>query len=68
MHNDTPLGATMHLMEIDRQAGPKLHRPPAMRQDASPVTRIRAAMIAVMQRLDAVGIPGRTATRGQSHT
>jgi hypothetical protein len=40
MHNDTPIGATMHLKELDRQASPKLHPLQAMRQHGSPVTRL----------------------------
>jgi hypothetical protein len=68
MHNDTPLGATMHLKELDRQASPKPHPLRAIRQDGSPVTRLRAAMIAVLRRLHAVGIPGRAVSQGRSHS
>ena len=68
MHNDTPIGATMHLNELDRQASPKLHPLQAMRQDGSPVTRLRAGMIAALRRLHAVCISGRAVSQGQSHS
>ena len=66
MHNDTPLGAMMHLKQLDQRASPKLHPLRAVRQDASPVPRVRAAMIAVLWRLHAVGIPGRAVSQSQS--
>ena len=68
MHNDTRLGAMMHLKQLDRRASPKLHPLRALRQDASPVPRVGAAMIAVLRRLHAVGIPGRAVSQGQSHS
>jgi|KBSSwiStaDraftv2_1062776.scaffolds.fasta_scaffold5838947_1 hypothetical protein len=68
MHNDTPLGAMMHLKELDRYASPKLHPRRARKQDAFPVSRVRAAMIAVLRRLHAVGILGRAVSQGQSHS
>jgi len=39
MHNFTPLGATMHLKELDRQATPKLRPLRSTRQDA-PAARL----------------------------
>jgi hypothetical protein len=63
MHNDTPLGVSMHLKELDRQATPKLHPLRARRRDASPVTAVRAAMTTLLRRLSAVGIPRRVASQ-----
>ena len=40
MHNFTPLGATMHLKELDRQATPKLRPLRSTKQDASRVRLI----------------------------
>jgi hypothetical protein len=68
MNNDTPLGAMMHLKELDRYASPKLHPLRARKQDAFSVSRARAAMIAVLRRLHAVGILGRAVSQGQSHS
>lgn len=64
MHNDTPLGITMHLKELDRRATPKLHPLRARRQNASPVTALRAAMTTLLRRLHSVGTPGRVASKG----
>jgi hypothetical protein len=64
MHNLTPLGIVMHLKELDRQATPRLRPLRAGRRDNSPVTAVRAAMIALLRRLHAVGIPQRTVSQG----
>ena len=64
MHNDTPLGTTMHLRELDRQATLDPHRPRAGRQEASPVTAVRAAVIALLRRLNVVAATGRVASQG----
>lgn len=64
MHNLTPLGTLMHLKELDREATPRRHPLRAGRRDASPVTRVRAAMTALLRRLQAVGIPRRVASQG----
>jgi hypothetical protein len=68
MHNDTPLGAMMHLRELDRYASPKLHPLRARKQDAFSVSRGSAAMNAVVRRLLAVTILGRVVSQGQSHS
>ena len=68
MHNDTALGAMMHLKELHRYASPKLHQRRARKQDAFSVSRVRSAMIAVLRRLHAVGILGRAVSQGQSHS
>ena len=64
MHNDTPLGATMHLKDLDRQATLRLDRSPAGRRDAPPATDARAVMISLLRRLGAIAIPGRVARQG----
>ena len=64
MHNDTLLGATMHLKELDRQATPKLSPLRAGRQNAAPVTAVRTAMMALLRRLNMVGLPGRLLSQG----
>ena len=68
MHNDTPLGAMMHLKELDWHASPNLHLLRAGKQHAFSVRRVRAAMIAVLRRFHAVGILGRAVSQGQSHS
>jgi hypothetical protein len=64
MHNDTPLGTTMHLKELDRQAMMDRHRPRARTQDAFRVIAIWAATIALLRRLTVGAAPGRVASRG----
>jgi len=66
MHNLTPLGISMHLKELDRQATPRLRPLRGRRRDASPVTRVRAAMTTLLRRLHAVGIRRRVASQGNS--
>ena len=58
MHSLTPLGVTMHLKELDRQAAPKLRSLGPTRQDASGVrlndshkTTIADDVVAVATRL-----------------
>jgi len=63
MHNDTPLGTTMHLRELDRQGTPKLIPSRAGRRNASPVTAVGAAMVALLRRLSGVGISARLSSR-----
>ena len=64
MHNDTPLGAAMHLRELDRNASPKLDRSRARRQDAAPIIAVWAVMISLLRRLGVIGIPGQVASQG----
>jgi hypothetical protein len=64
MHSDTPLGITMHLKELDRQAAPKLHPPRTRRLDASLVAALRTAMSTLLRRLHSAGSPGRAASQG----
>jgi hypothetical protein len=64
MHSDTPLGITMHLKELDRQAAPKLHPLGKRSLDASPVTALRAAMTSLLRRLQSVGVRGQAARQG----
>ena len=64
MHNDTPLGTTMHLKDLDRRASTKPDRSPAGTRDAPPATDARAAMISLLRRLGVVGISGRVAKQG----
>jgi hypothetical protein len=54
MHNDTPLGATMHLKELDRQAAPKSSslRPEAQRSWRG--TTFGASSVALLRRVRAV--------------
>ena len=49
MHNDTPLGTTMHLKALDRQAV-AMHRPrrPRMRRN-SPVASVAGAIAAFLR-------------------
>jgi hypothetical protein len=67
MHNDTPLGAMMHLKELDRQAAPKLIPMRAGGSDASPLTCVWAAMKTLLRRLHAVGIPERARSQGSMY-
>jgi hypothetical protein len=64
MHDINPLGPMMHLKELNRQAAPTLRPLRSRRQDGSSVTAVRAAMIALLRRLHAVGIPERVASQG----
>ena len=64
MHNDTPLGTTMHLKELDRQAMRGRQRPRAGTPIAFPLAAARAAMIALRRRLIVVAAPGRVASQG----
>ena len=64
MHNDTPLGTTMHLKELDRQATPKLGPSRAGGQDSYPTTAIRRALISLLRRLDEARLTARVASRG----
>jgi hypothetical protein len=68
MHNLTPLGISMHLKELERQATPRFHPLRTVRRDNSPVTGIRAAMTTLLRRLHAVGIPRRVARQGKSYS
>ena len=63
MHNDTPLGATMHLKELNRQTAPKLSSFQAGKQEAAPVTALRNAMIALTGRLSLGRTPGQAASQ-----
>jgi hypothetical protein len=63
MHNDTPLGITMHLRDLDRRASPQLDRSPAAR-DAPPATDARAVMFSLLRRLGVIAIPGGVASQG----
>jgi hypothetical protein len=60
----TPLGTMMYLKELERQEMLQLIPLRYGRRDASSVTGVRAAMIALLRRLSAVGIPGRVASKG----
>jgi hypothetical protein len=51
MHNDTPLGAAMHVKDLDRQAIPTLDPWRAGEQDSYPATAIRRALISFLRRL-----------------
>ena len=64
MHNDTPLGATMHLKELNRQATPKLNSSRVGRQDVAPMKAVRVAMIALRWRLNVIGVLGQAASQG----
>jgi hypothetical protein len=64
MHNPTPLAAMIHLKELDRQAAPRLRPLRSRRQADSGIAAVRAAMIALLRRLHALGIPGRVASQG----
>jgi hypothetical protein len=63
MHNDTPLGATMHLKELNQQTAPKLSSFQAGKQEAAPVTALRTAMIALLGRLSLGRTPGQAASQ-----
>jgi hypothetical protein len=64
MHDINPLGPMMHLKELNRQVAQKLRPLRSRRKDGSSVATVRAAMIALLRRLHAVGIPGRVASQG----
>ena len=64
MHNDTPLGAMMHLKDLDRHATPQLDRSPAGKRDAPPATDARAVMISLLGRLGVIAIPARVTSQG----
>jgi len=64
MHNDTPLGTTMHLKELDRQASLKLNPSRGRGQNSYPATAIRRALISLLRRLDGARLPLRAASRG----
>jgi hypothetical protein len=55
MHNDTPLGTTMHLKELDRQAAAKSRSLRPILQSTWPATAINVVAIALLRRLRAVG-------------
>ena len=54
MHNDTPLGTTMHFKELDRQAA-LLSRPLRHIQSAWRLAAISVVAIGLLQRLRTVG-------------
>ena len=64
MHNDTPLGAAMHLKELDRHAAPKLGPSRAGRPESAAVTAARSALMALLRRLDGVDSPAAASNRG----
>jgi hypothetical protein len=64
MHNLTPLGAMMHLKELDRQAAPKLRPLRSPRRDTSGANVVGAAVIALVRRLHAIGIAWRVVRQG----
>jgi len=64
MHKPSPLGAMMHLKELDRQAAPALLQLRSRRRGASGANAAGAAVMAFLRRLHAVGIPGRVTSRG----
>jgi len=63
MHNDTPLGTTMHLRELDQQVAPRRNPSHADRPESYPAAVLRRAVIALLRRLDGTGIPVRAANR-----
>ena len=66
MYDVNPLGPMMHLKELDRQAAPKLRPVRSTRQTVFSVAVLGAAMIALLRRLHAVGIPGRAPGRARA--
>ena len=64
MHNDTPLGTTMRLKELDRQAMMDRHRSRLGTQDAFRVAAVWAATTALLRRLTVGTAPRRVASRG----
>jgi hypothetical protein len=64
MHNDTPLGMTMHLRELDRRAAPQLHPARATTRHTSSVIAVRAAMITLLRRIHAMGARERVENQG----
>ena len=64
MHNDTPLGTTMHLKELDRQAISRLGHSREGGRESYVATVISRAMTSLVRRLHGTGIPTRVATRG----
>jgi hypothetical protein len=64
MHGLTPLGTTMHLKELNRQAPPKFRPLRSQSGDASSANALGAAVIAVLRRLHAVGIAWRLVRQG----
>jgi len=64
MHNDTPLGTTMHLKELVRQAVLGRHRLHAGSQTGFPLAAVCAVTIALLRRLPVVAAPRRVVSRG----
>ena len=64
MHNDTPLGTTMHLKELDRQVVLGRHRLQAGSQTGFPLATVWAVTIALLRRLPVVAAPRRVVSRG----
>jgi hypothetical protein len=64
MHGPTPLGTTMHLKELDRQATPKSRPLQSQSGDASGANALGATVIALLRRLHAVGIAWRLVRQG----
>ena len=64
MQNLTPLGATMHIRDLDRQAAPSL-RPRRSGGPKAYPARAAAAVLALLRRLTAAGASGRAASRAR---
>jgi hypothetical protein len=59
MHDVNPLGITMYLKELDRQAAPKL-RPVRSKKEPAPTTSaFIAKVVAVLRRFHLAGLPWR---------
>ncbi len=61
MYDVNQLGPMMHLKELERQAAPKLRPVRDTRQGAFNIATLGAAVIALLQRFRAFGIPRRVA-------
>jgi hypothetical protein len=60
MYDVNPLGALMHLKELDRQAVPTLRPVRFGRQGDSRIAALSASMISFLRRIQAAGISPRT--------
>ena len=64
MHNDTPLGTTMYLKDLDRRVIATRDAPRGGGRDPGAATAVGRALISLLRRLDGARLPVRVASRG----
>jgi hypothetical protein len=64
MHNDTPLGMTMYLKELDRQAAPRFSALRSKAQRSQRGTTFRDSSLALLRRIGAI-VSGTRSTGSQ---